>query len=247
MRKRNSTPLAIGGALVALLAFAQSADRSVAVAGYPTGKYLVEILLPGAGWNAMDRIDQPLAVSEYPKYSAVVWNDLIKDPASLGEAVHWDAENNLELLVKYVESGGVILVAGLGIPVSSSKRLRKLGPTLEVFVGISGLAVPRPKGSVRITELGHPLFAGLDIGRGSYEWVGETSAAAALSTTAKVLAVVSTERGEELPFITVRELGRGKVYWMGTAPARIRKANVPGVDQQAYDRVWLNALGTPPG
>ena len=233
------------GAAFAALPMAQGADRPVAVAGYSTGKYLVETLLPKAGLTAEGLIDTPPPVAAYKNYSAVIWNDLIKDPQLFGEEVFWDLGSNPSDLAEYVQAGGIIIVAGVGIPVSNFKLVRKLGVEVADVLGISGVALGRPQGAVRITEPSDPLFAGLQTGRESYEWVGETSAAAAGSTTGKVLAVVSTESGQELPFITVNEVGRGKAYWMGTAPARVPKTGGSGEDRAAYERVLLNALQAP--
>ena len=243
MVKRVSV-LAFSVALAALTA-AHGADRPVAVAGYTTGKYLAVTLLPSAGLTAEEFVGAPLPVASYPDYSAVVWNDIIKDPQVLGDESFWDLGEHPADLADYVQSGGVIVVAGVGLPVSNFKMVRKLGGNLADLLGISGVALPRPQGAVRIIEPNDPLFAGLTAGRDSYAWLGETSAAAAGPTTGKVLAVVSTEAGEELPFITVHEMGKGKVYWMGTAPARLPKSGASDEDRAAYERVLLNALQAP--
>ncbi len=241
----NRASILIFGAALAALTAAHGGDRPVAVAGYTTGKYLALTLLPAAGLTADEFTGAPLPVATYPDYSAVVWNDLIKDPQVLGDESFWDLGEHPADLAEYVQSGGIIVVAGVGIPVSNFKMVRKLGDNLADLLGISGVALSRPHGAARIVEPADPLFAGLPAGKDSYAWLGETSAAAAAPTTGKVLAVVPTESGEELPFITVHEMGRGKVYWMGTAPARLAKAGASDEDRAAYERVLLNALQAP--
>ena len=224
---------------------AHASDKPVVVAGYATAKPLVGTLLPKSGLTAEDFIGVALPVSAYTNYSAVVWSDIIKDPEALGDESFWDLGENPIELAEYVQSGGVLVVAGVGIPVSNFKMVRKLGSNLADILGISGVALSRPQGPVRIIEPSDPLFAGLPTERASYSWVGETSGAAAGPTTGRVLAVVSTESGEELPFITVHEMGKGRVYWMGTAPARVPKVVGSEEDRAAYERVLLNALRAP--
>jgi hypothetical protein len=216
--------------------------KAIAVCGYATGAVFLDNILPAGQLASEDRIAAPPAVADYPRYSSIIWNDLIKDPAQLGIDVAWDLQSNADAVRAFLQEGGILLVTGVAIPVSSSKVLRKLGPLSELF-GITGITKAKPQGKIKILDPKDPLFSGLEINPAGYEWVANGSALAEAATTAKVLAVATASDGRELPFITVQPLGKGRLYWFGAVPARLRKSEAPLQDKQFFEKILVRALG----
>lgn len=236
-----------GATLIALtpeLAQAETA-KPVAVCGYPTGTAFLEGILPAGGLAFEDRLSAPLPTSDYPRYAAVVWNDIIKEPGELGPTVAWDLSSNVADVADFLAAGGTVLITGLAVPVSTSKVLRKLGGVSEV-AGIAGIAQAKPQGKIRIVAPEDPLFSGMQIAPEGYDWVVEGSVVAESATTGKVLAVATTSDGRELPFITVHSRGAGRLYWFGASPARLQKSAAAPQDKQVFEELLVKALGGDP-
>jgi len=220
---------------------AMADERPVAVAGYQTGEYFLNTLLPAAGAIPEDRRAQPPLPGEYSQYSAVIWDDQIEDPNALDSAVLWETPEAVEQVTDYVKSGGRIVLTGSGIPVST-KQIRKLGAALDL-IGVTGVPRSVVRGKVKIVVPDDPIFEGLSIPVDGFEWCGEHGKPVSGATTAKVLATAKDDGGNDVPFITVAGHGDGKVYWVGISPYRLHRSGAPSADKEAFARVLMRMIG----
>jgi len=191
-------------------------SKQVAVSGnsYACEEFEKLVVQP-AGFDAVRFVGTPIPVVDFPKFRAVVFAE--RDEIAMREGSKWSPED-FEKVENYVQSGGTIVFCRYGI--STVLADRSLG-NWKNLTGFSSYPDATDPGRVELT----PAFLKWLGGTANKEplpkdlaWAtGATPIAEGLAS-AEELAALSVNSGTAAkPFITLNQIGKGRVYFLGTS------------------------------
>lgn len=207
-------PLAAVLLAAAVSASALADGRPVAVMGMrgSVRQVVQRILLPNN--LQYEVLDEWLPPSEYPRYSAIYFAEGLRGFKGVGDA--WGNPEALAQATEYVRSGGVVVMTG-GAPLHLSGGGRGLG-NIEPLLGFGSLLRGRGPQSFRVADPASPLVAHLE--ERDYAWAA-ASAIGGVTTVRSIVNQLDADGEVICPFVAVREVGDGKVYWFAAPFMRI--------------------------
>lgn len=216
----------------------KSQNLPVAVVGRSKYRPAVEDALTRNGvWIDKSVAESVLNPLDYDQYSAIVFAGLTNPGCA------WDKPENKEAVRNWISNGGIAVVVSLGSVPAQAGPKRDFGD-LEEFFGFSSTVNYSPKEGAPLQSVDDKIFQSIPTARrqGGLRWNwlidGKTSNASAVRvlTSAKTLASL-----ENLGFVTVNQIGKGKVYYFAT-PFPLKLDSIPVADFDEYCTALATAL-----
>lgn len=216
--------------ILSFFSFANEIKKPVALGSrFDRDPIIHRILIPeGIEYVVFDDL---FSIEEYNKFSVIIFIGKINKPS----------DEQLKKIKNYLEGGGIIILFATDVIGLSGGRDLKIISDITGF-GFCGRGKQIEK-KVKILNKNSPVFANLK--KEEYDWAsGYEIPEITNVSSAKILAVMINEKGDTLsPFITMNEVGKGKVYWFGIDIFRLYQTK-PGWNEEAenYRKVILNAI-----
>ncbi len=225
MKRFTLLILSLFGFLAAPMLHGQE-DRPVALVGpdFAIKSFRNQVLRP-AGVEATLMTESGPNTVDYPQYRAVVLVETF--PKAKGdEGAFWNVGENLQAVRSYLDEGGVVIIIGAALP----RRSRNAGDFRDLtfaedLLGFSRFASHHPKvalqNPIAIQPAGSQLFPDTV---SSWNLVVTQTGVLGKIKNADVLATAADDSGRQHPIATRHRVGKGAVYYFGTSPFRLLRA-----------------------
>lgn len=183
-------------------------------------KIFRQYVLEPLGIPSDEFIESAPGVEDYAKYKAVVFLEHFPRESS-GDSAYWNVDDNLDAVRKYVREGGRIFIFGAAFPRRSTdnRDFRNL-QFCDDLLGFSHHPNVKLENPIIVEEAGKVFF-----GNGEeMAFVAEYTGTVSKITSAEILAQAADDKGNTHPFATRNAFGKGAVYYIGTSPFRLRRA-----------------------
>ncbi len=200
---------------------AQDPSKPIALSGPDYAVKAFEKYVTGpAGYIIEAFEDNAPAVQDYKNYQAIIFLEHFRKENIREDAI-WNVGDNLDVVREYVREGGNIWIIGAAFPRNSegARDFRNL-QFCDDLLGFSSHPNIDLYNPVSAQSAGETFF----VMEGDMNFVAPYTGTIGKITSADLLASAPDSSGTEQPFATRNAFGEGYVFYFGTSPFRLARA-----------------------